>query len=454
MILVLGDIAAACVSLSIALFFWGTRDNWLDFSLAFLRERPPFWFYLLPVVWVLLLTELYDVRKAGSRKDTLQGIAGIAIFCLGIYLLVFFLSPPASLPRLGMAVFIVSATLLTLLWRMVYIGVFNAPQFMRRVLIVGAGRAGSSLAAMLRDLWPPPFYLVGLIDDDPDKVGIDIEKYSVLGGSAELLQIARDQNISDLIFAISGQMNAGMFQALITAEEQGITVTSMPAVYEEILGRVPIFFLDSEWILRSFVDHAHTGEFYEVFKRLLDITGGLIGSLGMILLTPLLALMIALDDGFPVFYTQNRLGKNGFIYKMIKFRTMIKDAEKDGMARVTVKNDERMTRIGRYLRKSHLDELPQFINVFRGDMSLVGPRAERPELVDGLQAQVPFYRARFLVRPGLTGWAQINYHYASTITDTGIKLEYDLYYIKHRNLMLDFIIMLRTFGTVIGFRGQ
>jgi lipopolysaccharide/colanic/teichoic acid biosynthesis glycosyltransferase len=132
---------------------------------------------------------------------------------------------------------------------------------------------------------------------------------------------------------------------------------------------------------------------------------------------------------------------------------MCREAEKDGVARFAVENDERVTRIGKFFRKSHLDELPQFINVLRGDISMVGPRAERPEIITTLQKKVPFYRARLFVKPGVTGWAQINYHYASNIEETSIKLEYDLYYIMHRNIMLDLMIIFRTIGAVFGFRG-
>jgi len=133
---------------------------------------------------------------------------------------------------------------------------------------------------------------------------------------------------------------------------------------------------------------------------------------------------------------------------------MKQDAEKDGKPKMAIENDQRITRIGKFLRKSHLDEFPQFINVLKGEMSLVGPRAERPELVEELEKVVPFYRARLLIKPGVTGWAQINYGYASNAEETAVKLEYDLYYIQHRNLLLDFSIMLRTFSTMIGFRGQ
>lgn len=454
LILLIGDFVSSGLALLVALYFWAQKDAWLDFSFDFLRERPDIWFYFLPLAWMLLLIELYDVRRASRLSETLRGI-GIAVAVgLGVYLLVFFLSPPNSLPRRGFLVFVLATSILTLLWRLLYIRIFTAPLFMRRALIVGAGRAGSTLAKVIKGMWPPPFFVIGLIDDDPAKLHMEIEGYSVLGGSDRLLQIIQEQQITDLIFAISGEMGSRMFEALVTAEEQGVEITTMPVVYEDILGRVPVFLLQSDWILRSFVDEAHTGSFYEVSKRLMDILGGLAMGFVLLIFLPLIALAILLDDGFPIFYTQERMGKSGKLYKMIKFRTMRKDAESDGVARPAKENDERVTRVGRLLRKSHLDEFPQFLNVLKGEMSLVGPRAERPEIVEELQAQIPFYRARLLVRPGVTGWAQINFGYASTVAANGVKLEYDLYYIKHRNLLLDFTILLRTVGAVVGFRGQ
>ncbi len=454
LILIIGDLIASILALLVALYFWAQKDAWLDFSFDFLRERPDTWFYFLPFAWMLLLIELYDIRRASRLSETLRGI-GIAVAVgLGAYLFVFFLAPPNSLPRRGFLVFIIAVSILTLIWRLLYIRIFTAPLFMRRALIVGAGRAGSTLAKVIKEMWPPPFFVIGLIDDNPEKINTQIEGYSVLGGSDQLLQVINEQQITDLIFAISGEMGTRMFEALVTAEEQGVEITTMPVVYEDILGRVPIFLLQSDWILRSFVDEAHTGSFYESAKRLMDILGGLMMGIVLAILFPLIALAILLDDGLPIFYTQARMGKSGKLYKMIKFRTMHKDAESDGIARPAKENDERVTKVGRILRKSHLDEFPQFINVLKGEMSLVGPRAERPEIVEELQAQIPFYRARLLVRPGITGWAQINYGYASTVAANGIKLEYDLYYIKHRDLLLDFNILLRTAGAVIGFRGQ
>jgi len=161
-----------------------------------------------------------------------------------------------------------------------------------------------------------------------------------------------------------------------------------------------------------------------------------------------------IDTGFPIFYRQIRLGKGGKSFVILKFRTMVQDAEKGGSIRVTEVKDVRITKVGWFLRKTHLDEWPQFINVLKGEMSLVGPRSERTELVHDLQEKIPFYRARLLIKPGISGWAQVNFKYAATVEETAIKLEYDLYYIKHRNLVMDVVILLRTFGSVFGFKGQ
>jgi exopolysaccharide biosynthesis polyprenyl glycosylphosphotransferase len=352
------------------------------------------------------------------------------------------------------AIFIGVVFILTLIWRLIYIQLFTAPLFLRRMVIVGAGRAGSSLAKVIHELWPPPFYVVGMVDDDPKKVGQEIEGFPVLGTSNDLFDLVNEHQVTDLVFAITGEMNQQTFKRLLEAEERGIEVTSMANLYEELLGRVPISLLQSDWVLRSFIDQSHMGGFFEIGKRLIDIIGSLVGLIILAVASIFIAPLIVLDSGFPVFYRQVRLGRNGKPYNMIKFRTMKNDAEKDGIARPAEENDNRATRIGHILRKTHLDELPQFYNIFRGEMSLVGPRSERPEIVEELQSAIPFYRARLFVKPGLTGWAQVNYGYASGVEANAMKLEYDLYYIKHRTIGLDLLIMFRTVWTVIGFRGR
>ena len=453
LILLVGDILAVLISLGVAIVTWGSRD-WLDVSWNLVATRVPTWFFFLPLVWIGLILEMYDVRRAGRRDETLKGIGLAAGTSLAVYLLLFFVAEPKDLPRVGVAVFIVAASIFTLAWRFIYIAIFTQPSFLRRVLMVGAGRAGSALAKICREMKPQPFHLVGFIDDDLEKKDEWVEGFQILGTSQDLLAVVEREQISDIIFAISNDLLPDTFRALLDAEERGIEITTMPTVYEQLMGRVPILLLRSDWILRSFVDHIHGNGIYELLKRLMDILGGLVGSLLYILLFPLAAVAVLIETGWPILYRQKRLGQNGAEYSITKFRTMYQDSEKDGKAHVTTENDIRITKVGKLLRKSHLDELPQFYNILKGDMSLVGPRAERFELVKSLQQKVPFYRARLLVKPGLTGWAQVNFGYASTVEDTAVKLEYDLYYIKHRNIFLDLIILIRTIGTVVGFKGQ
>ncbi len=454
-IILTGDLAASIGAMFIALYVWSrASDEWLKFSIQFLLERPPTWFYLLPIVWITLVIVLGDIRKSNSFSETIASIAMAVFLSSLIYLYIFFLAEPSTLPRLGVALFFVSAAILTLIWRFFYIQIFTAPAFLRRVLIVGAGNAGKTLVNIVRDMWPMPFFLVGLIDDDEEKIGTSIEGYPVLGGSDKILSIIEEKAISDVIFAISGEMNPRMLETLLLAEENGIEVTTMPVIYEEIMGRVPIFLLNPDWVLRSLVDQSHISRFYQAIKRLIDIVGGIVGSMILLLATPILMVLILIDDGRPVFYKQLRLGRNGKIYKILKFRTMNDEDQIEGGARPTQENDERVTKIGKFLRRSHLDELPQFLNILKGDMSLVGPRAEQPMIVQELQEKIPFYRSRLFVKPGLTGWAQINFGYASNAEQNAIKLEYDLYYIKHRNFMLDISILFQTMGSVIGLKGR
>jgi exopolysaccharide biosynthesis polyprenyl glycosylphosphotransferase len=450
MILLVGDAIMGGLALLVALYFWGQKD-WLTLSRELLIQRVPSWFFLLPFFWLVLNVELYDVRRAGRRSETLKGVAGAAAISLVLYSFVFLLSEPNSMPRRGVGYFIIAASIMMIAWRFFYIRVFTTPEFMRRVMIIGAGRAGTALVQVLKETWPPPFYLVGLIDDDPLKRNACVEGYPILGASSELLQVIERENVSDLVISITGEMCDDMFQALLQAEESGVDVTTMPILYEDLLGRVPITLLRSDWILRSFVDEARTNGLYELGKRLIDIFGGLVGVFILMVITPFIGIMILMESGRPVFYTQSRLGKHGREYRIIKFRSMRQDYDETGKL---LPDKDRITRVGWFLRKTHMDEIPQFINVLRGEMSLVGPRAEISQLVSELQSKVPFYRARLLVKPGVTGWAQVNYGYAATVEETAVKLEYDLFYIKHRTMILDIVILLRTFGTVIGFRGQ
>lgn len=462
-ILLVGDFIASVAATAGAIYFWyqyslyrlietGVKPN---VAQRIIQIEVPFWFYILPLVWLLLMVDSYELHTASNWRKTLRAIAVAPLVGLLGYSLLFTVNiDPNSLPRIAIGAFLVLASFLTLGWRAVYIRLYTSSGLLRRVLVVGAGKAGRTLVEAYRKLNPPPFLIIGFIDDDPSKRNKSYHGFGVLGDSEHLLDLIEDYRISDVVVAITGEIKGETFQTVLDVQERGIEVTRMPIMYEELTQRVPIEHLETDWVIRSFVDQVRVHGLYELLKRSMDIAGGILGTLIFLLLLPFIAAAIIIETGFPVFYSQPRLGKGAQLFTILKFRTMTQNAEADGQPKVAAENDPRVTRVGNFLRKTRLDELPQFWNVLRGEMSLVGPRAERPELVAEYQRQIPYYRARLLVKPGLTGWAQINYGYVATVKETFVKLEYDLYYIKHRTLNLDFSIVLRTIGTVLRRTGR
>ncbi len=462
-ILMVGDFIASVSAMGAAIYFWYQYSLYrlIESGLTPARAERlitievPVWFYLLPFVWLLLMVESYDLHSAANWRKTLRGIAAAPIVGLLAYSLLFTINlDPNSLPRIAVGAFLVIASLLTLGWRAIYIRLYTSSGLMRRVLIVGAGKAGHSLADIYRKLSPPPFLLLGYIDDDLKKKGKSYSGFAVLGTSEHLLDLVEDYRISDIVVAINGEIKGETFQTILDTQERGVEVSRMPIMYEELTQRVPIEHLESDWVIRSFVDQVRVSGMYELSKRLMDILGGAFGCLIFAFVFPFISLAILLESGFPVFYSQPRLGKGGKVFRILKFRTMKQNAEEYGEVKTAVEDDPRVTRVGNFLRRTRLDEMPQFLSVLRGEISLAGPRAERPELVAEYQKKIPFYRARLLVKPGLTGWAQINYGYVASVRETVVKLEYDLYYIKHRTLSLDFNIVLRTIGTVLRRTGR
>ena len=461
-ILLVGDFIASVAATAGAIYFWyqyslyrliesGIKPNVAE---RIITIEVPFWFYILPLVWILLMVDSYELHTASNWRKTLRGIAVAPLVGLMGYSLLFTVNTdPNSLPRIAIGAFLVLASFLTLGWRAIYIRLYTSSGLMRRVLVVGAGKAGRTLVEAYRKLSPPPFLIIGFIDDDPTKRNKSYHGFGVLGDSEHLLDLVEDYRISDVVVAITGEIKGETFQTVLDVQERGVEVTRMPILYEELTQRVPIEHLETDWVIRSFVDQVRVHGLYELLKRSMDILGGFVGTLMFLLVFPFISVAIILETGFPIFYSQPRLGKGAKAFNILKFRTMKQNAEADGIKNAQ-ENDPRITKVGNFLRKSRLDEMPQFWDVLRGEMSLVGPRAERPELVAEYQRQIPFYRARLLVKPGLTGWAQINYGYVATVKETVVKLEYDLYYIKHRTLGMDFSIVLRTIGTVLRRTGR
>jgi len=260
-------------------------------------------------------------------------------------------------------------------------------------------------------------------------------------------------NIIDMIIiAHDYGVHPELFKEATLAAQYGISVVPMAVVYESTSGKIPVEHVGDQWYVALQSERIFS-PFYLCWRKILDVACGLCGLLILCLVLPIIALLIYLDSPGPIFYSQERLGLHGKPFRIFKFRSMRTDAEDKGHAIWATEYDPRVTRIGRFLRTTHLDELPQLLNILRGDMSLIGPRPERAIFVTELEKTIPFYSYRLAVKPGITGWAQVKYRYGRTENDALIKLQYDLYYIKRRSFMLDIFIILKTVIDVISHRG-
>ena len=449
-LLVAGDIAALSVGLAISLWTWSITAG-ISFGWAFVQERAA-WFLAVPV-WMLALAPSYDLRTALVVPGTVRALARALVVLLAAYLVVYFYAPRYELPRLVALYVLWEGALLTLGWRLVYIWFVTHLPLDKHLLILGASDAGRTMLGLLREAGPHAT-VVGFVDDDRELWGREVDGVPVLGGADRLADAVARFGVGEVVVAVPHRAGSALLGALADCLHQGVDVVPMSQVYEDLLGRVPVRHLESGWLFSSFVEAVRAKDASRLAKRALDLVGATAGLVTLAVLTPIIATAIWLDAGRPIFFRQGRVGRGAAPFTLIKFRTMAQDAEADGPPRWAGRRDPRVTRVGRFLRRTRLDELPNVVNVLRGEMSLVGPRPERPEFVAELEREIPFYRTRLLVRPGLTGWAQVNYPYGDSVHGALEKLEYDLYYVKHRSLFFDLWILVRTVGTVVALRGR
>jgi len=427
------------------------------------------WIIGLPALWLILLATYggYNLKISAQTKVIQQRLIGVWITFIGIYLLAFFLlaRQVTILPlpvlddvlplRLVPGLFIVMALPLELIWRHLYAKLLTKNHFQQHVLIVGAGKAGQILADAFHHEIPTGAYnVVGFIDDDQGKIGKTIKNLPVLGPHKTMVKFIKQHNIDEVILAISQDLSGDLFQTIMECYEQGIQITPMPVIYEALTGRVPVEHVGRQWYVSLPLSATPPGWFYKTLIRTIDICAALLGLLGLGIICPVIALANVFWSPGALFYRQTRVGRAGKLYSIVKFRTMIPNAEGRSGAVWAAAEDPRITLVGHLLRKSRLDEVPQFWNILKGEMSLVGPRPERPEFVEQLAKQIPFYKSRHAVKPGLTGWAQVRYPYGASVEDALMKLQYDLYYIKHQNLFLNFLIIYKTIRVVFGLKGR
>ncbi|MDR7420329.1 MAG: sugar transferase [Armatimonadota bacterium] len=446
MLLYMGDMLAVNAALLATL--------WLRLHMGFDWHtilRRPGWFVLVIVLWAVCapLLNTYDLRAAARVSTGAATGAGTTAVVSVAFLLTPYISPPLLMSRLTAFTFLGLSVGAVAAWRAAYAGLFVQPTFRHRAIIVGAGWAGRVLADVLRTHAATEYDLVGFIDDDPVRARDRIGDLAVIGTSAELVDLVRARDVSEVIVAVTHQetISSGLIQALLRARESGVQIAMMQAVYERLTGKVPVEHTGHNFhlVLSSERD---PNRLFLLLKRVADVAIGLVGAALMVGFMPLVAVAIALENPGPVFYRQDRVGQGGRVFALYKFRTMVPHAEPRG-PQWAQEDDARITRVGRVLRRLHLDELPQAINLLRGEMAFIGPRPERPEFVAELERIIPFYRARHAMRPGVTGWAQVNYRYGRSVEDALIKLQYDLYYVKHCSLVLDAVILVRTLARVV-----
>jgi sugar transferase (PEP-CTERM system associated) len=394
----------------------------------------------------LYVFDLYNGERSFCSWETAYRSALAVLFGGSLSTLVFYLLPYGSFHRGSMTIQMGLVWVLLNGWRWSFRAVFQTMMPRIPVLILGAGHCGRTMYELLKSSFSP-YEVKAFLDDDPQKVGTSFSP-TVMGTCDQLVEVADRVGAHTAILAIPKNRSAELVRNVLDGRLKGISIQDMADVYEQLTGRVPVHSIGDEWLLftKGFL-LLHTA-YIQKLKRLMDcVASGFI----LLLIVPLIglaALAIRMDSPGPIFYSQKRVGKGRRVFTLYKFRSMRSDAEAGGARWAAVK-DSRVTRVGRILRLTHLDEIPQIWNIFKGDMSLVGPRPERPEFVQVLEKEVPYYFARHSVRPGLTGWAQINYSYGASLEDAKNKLEYDIYYVKNMSLMLDLEILLRTIGVVL-----
>lgn len=347
--------------------------------------------------------------------------------------------------------FIVLAAPLFALWRFSFAEFLRLPHFRRRAIIVGANAAGEGIVREVYAMKRPILNVVGYISEGDGEEDAPGNGLPLLGDKETLRYLARQGLIDTIIMAIDRRSE--LFAVALEAMQYGISIVPLSVMYERASGKVPVEHIGDQWYV-ALGSERPVSLPYLFWNKTIDLVSGLSGGIVLLLIMPILALLIYLDSPGPLFYTQERVGYRGKIFRMVKFRSMRTDAEQAGRAIWAAQNDERVTRVGRFLRATHLDELPQVINILRGEMSLVGPRPEREAFMVELEQSIPFYRCRLSAKPGLTGWAQVKYPYGSTPRAALEKLQYDLYYIKHRSCALDIFIMIKTAAEMLLCRGR
>ena len=451
LLLVLVEFAllVGCVYAAVVLRYWGDEGTQAAFGHS-LHWRAP----LVGMVLVLAMTALglYQVHlRAGwlgrlSRQGVAFVLGGVALTVL------YYALPAAYIGRGVLGITLVLGYLIVALWRVLFLGIVDADLFKRRVVMLGAGERAAEVAGkMRRKTDQRGFKVLGYVPIGADPVRVP--QTMLLHPDEALYDWVTRLGVDEIVVGPDDRRGTLPVDALLECKQHGVAVTELAEFFEREAGKIKMDLTNPSWLV--FSDGFNISPARRTVKRAFDLT---MASLVMLVAWPfmlltMLAIRLESGRGSPILYRQERVGENGKAFAVIKFRSMRTDAERDGVARWATKNDGRVTRVGRFIRKTRLDELPQLWNVLRGDMSIIGPRPERPQFVDDFNTRIRYYSLRHCVKPGLTGWAQLRYPYGSSFEDAVEKLKFDLFYVKNHNFAFDLAILIQTVEVVLFGRG-
>ncbi|HWR97756.1 MAG TPA: TIGR03013 family XrtA/PEP-CTERM system glycosyltransferase [Candidatus Methanoperedens sp.] len=414
------------------------------------------WLLLTAVAFPVTLgvTELYNPRcfwgfPKVPHRVVAATLAVVALFGAAYY----FVGDRVELPGLFLLLAIAMATE-ALAVRAVVAFKVRGERTVRTALVVGAGWAGRAVVDCTLREPRLRVKVAGIVDDDPLKRNVEYKGVAVVGTGQTLLEAVERSGANLVITAISYTQNAELIKSLLRLKMRGVEVVDMPSFVERATGQIPIKNVEDSWFLYSGGFELLHRPWLQRFKRLVDVVSATAGLLLSLPLLGIVALLIKLDSRGPVFFRQERTGQGEKPFQLVKFRSMREDAEQASGPVWAGVRDYRVTRVGRWLRLTRLDEIPQFINVLKGEMSFIGPRPERPFFVERLSREIPYYGLRFAVKPGLTGWAQVQFRYGASVEDAMEKLKYDLYYIKNMSWRLDLFIAFKTLKVVFFAQGN
>ncbi|WP_299667472.1 exopolysaccharide biosynthesis polyprenyl glycosylphosphotransferase [uncultured Polaribacter sp.] len=433
---------------SVLLSFEFLKFDYFDFKNEYIFS----WLFLLIVYYLIFgeIFQLFNLNISNNRYLVTRSIVVTAFATVVFYVFTPFLSPILPTNRLQILYFFLIIVIPIIIWRFLYIQIIFSPKYFKTIIFIGKSE---KIETMVRRVKSDNFHHLKAYFSD--KSLENIEGFRNIH-SEKLAEFFVDNTINEIVVSkegLSQEVINSLNKELIYLFQKGLNIISFESFYEEITNRVPKNYLDHDFYKNINFSKNNTNRFYLFGLRVTDIMVSIIGILVFLILFPFILIGNLLANKGSLFYSQKRVGQNGEIFKIYKLRSMIKNAEKNG-AVWAKKNDTRITAFGKFLRNTRLDEVPQFFNILKGEMSIIGPRPERPEFIKNLEDHIPFYAIRNVIRPGLTGWAQVNYPYATSIEEQEIKLRYDLYYIKERNAFLDFKILIKTITTVLFFRGQ